>query len=221
MKARLLILGLTLAMSVSSRVDAATFAIGDLYNTGVDASHALLTLGSTDPNYTLVGPGGSVTPVAYTYGPPWVTNLPDAQWIAPVSGGTINGSYAYTTEFTLANDADLSTAIINGRFTADDRISDVILNGVRLGIGTVGDEIYQTWFNFQIDGSSPFQHGTNTLAFEVQNTHSVVTGLIVQMNGEYTTAAVPEPSSAILAGLGAGVGLALHAFRRRSRAAAA
>ncbi len=220
MKMRTLICCLTLAVFAAARADAGIISIGDLYNTGVDAGHNLLTIGASDPHYSLVGPGGSSTPIAKTHGSPWVSNLSDAQWIQPAANAQVNGTYTYTTSFTLANDAILSSALISGKFTADDKISNVILNGTALGIGTTGEEVHGSWFNFSILGSSPFQHGVNTLSFETRNTRGVASGLIVQMTGSYDATPVPEPASAVMMGLGVGAGLVVVALRRRSKAVA-
>jgi hypothetical protein len=139
---------------------------------------------------------------------------PAAQWIGSSAGGVPNGQYIYTTGFTIGADALLSSILIEGRFTADDKITNVRLNGNDLNIGTTGDEIYGTWFNFQIAGSSYYHVGANTLSFVTENTHRSQNGLIVQMSGSYN--AVPEPASIAMMGLG--VGAALAFARRRIKA---
>jgi len=64
--------------------------IPGLFNTGVDASGALLSGGAVDPHWTIIqsadssapGPAAYVVRSGYPI-PPWLDNGPDSRWIAP------------------------------------------------------------------------------------------------------------------------------------------
>ncbi|MDG3007375.1 PEP-CTERM sorting domain-containing protein [Paludisphaera mucosa] len=205
-----LALGLVLAVA-GSDVRGGNVTIADLYNTGVNSSHGLLADGASDLHYTVAYEAGAATaPVVGRLAGSWVANTSTAQWIVP-TGGQPNGTYTYATTFTVGGGADLASAVIGGRLTSDDMIQDVFLNGQSLGITTT-DESYGSWFNFS--AASNFQIGVNNLVFVTKNTHGAPTGLIVEMTGSYN-AAVPEPSSMALLGLGSVGLLAGRRFRRR------
>ncbi|WP_206108063.1 PEP-CTERM sorting domain-containing protein [Paludisphaera soli] len=205
-----LCLALSLVAAVATpNLSAGSVAIADLYNTGVDSSHVLLATGEPDLNYTLAHAGSPTTPVANRLAGTWVPDTSIARWIVP-QGSMPNGTYTYSTTFTVGADADLASASILGRLTADDTVDDVLLNGNSLGIST-GDQSYGTWYDLAINDY--FQVGENVLTFVTRNTNGGPTGLIVEMTGSYN--AVPEPSSMALLGLGAVGALACRRLRRR------
>lgn len=207
---------LALATAPSQSQAAGSIAIADLYNTGVNASHNPLPTWATDSHYTVSAGSGPYAIYVPGWSPAWVPNTSTAQWISPAYLTIGDGSsYDYATTFTLASNADLSTVSIAGKYAADDRITDVLLNGHSLGLSTsfLG---FGSFTSFSIASSAYFQVGQNTLTFQTSNIPSTPTGLIVDgLAGSYN--AVPEPSSAALLGLGA-VGLAVgRRLRRRSR----
>ena len=196
----------------------------DLYNTGVNSSGVTLGNLAVDPHYVVtvspIGAGSSfiVNPGGFPI-PPWVANTPGAGGSMWISGpGTLitqpNGEYLYQTTFTIGAGFDPATALITGQLTADDRVS-VDLNSVPV-VGLTPDQGYGAFTPFSIN--SNFISGVNTLTFHVFNTHSSVTGLRVEMSGTVQPAAVPEPATALLAGLGL-LGAVLHVRRRRRLAA--
>jgi hypothetical protein len=212
-------LGLALATAPSKSLAAGSIAIADLYNTGVNASHDPLPTGATDAHYTVSAGGGPYA--AYQlwpiWPPGWAPNTSTARWVSPATDSIGAGSsYDYTTTFTIGANADLSTVSISGKYAADDLITDVLLNGHSLGLST-GLFQFGSLIDFAITSSAYFQLGINTLTFETRNINGTPTGLIVDgLVGSYN-AAVPEPSSIAMLGLGA-VGLAAgRRFRRRTR----
>jgi hypothetical protein len=179
--------------------------ITDLYGTGVDNSHAHLAIGAADTHYTITAsadpaaPAGSAPRVVNTSSLPYVSNTPTAQWVAPVPNAfEPNGTYDYRTSFTLTPGADLSSVLITGSLSSDDRVASVFLNGVALAI-TTPVEGYTQLHSFAINAAlSPFfVSGTNTLTFRTENIFGAQTGLIVDMSGTFNV--VPEPASMVLA----------------------
>ena len=104
--------------------------------------------------------------------------------------GVPNGAYDYTTTFTIGPGANLSSILITGLVTSDDKLANVTLNGNSLGITTPSGETAATvGFNslhpFSISGSDGlFRTGVNTLTFDTLNQFGSVTGLIVQISRE-------------------------------------
>ncbi len=148
-----------------------------LFDTGVDLTGNALAGGATDPNYSLSGTTGMGAVVASKLPIAWIANTGTSAWIAPsadqAAGTSLPGTYDYQTTFTVP--ASLAGAgLITGSFTADDALTDVLINGVSTGFSGSGP----------LDASTPlsvsgnFVAGSNTLTFQVLNS-----GLIPSATG--------------------------------------
>src|SRR6266536_686722 len=116
-------------------------SIPTLFNTGVDDLHKALASGLADPHFALtVSAQGTPPPppIAATViqnHPAWVANDALQSWMGPVNPGTTNvaaGEYRYRTTFSLAG-FDPATAQIILSVAADNRLTDVLLNGSSRG----------------------------------------------------------------------------------------
>jgi hypothetical protein len=192
-------------------------AVG-LYNTGVDDANSVLALGVADTHYTL-STGASVfsTNDAEGYIGYWLAQNTTSRWITPLLGGSntasaasLGGSYGYQTTFDLTG-IDFSTAVIKGKVTADNGITDILINGISTGFvyGSAGAGTYNSFAEFTI--SNGFHSGLNTLTFNVIN-GSGPTGLRTEFSGSTFTAAVPEPDTYAMLMVGLGL---LGAVTRR------
>lgn len=198
----------------------ATSVITDLYNTGVDAGGTPQAHNSLDTHWDIVS-----APVGGTAGDPrvltsaggfpivpWLGDNTESAWIGPNTDDDSNdvpGSYTYETTFTLPEGFNIAEII--GRYSVDNLVTDVVLNGNSLGI-TSGNQ-FNAWTDFVIGADAPWVEGLNTLQFLVNNgAPTGPTGLRV----EFTSAVagfVPTPG-ALPAGLAM---LAAVGARRRRR----
>lgn len=212
------IISTTLGMVFSLGANA---AVG-LYNTGVDNSNNVLALGAVDTHYT-VGASAQTFSTNYPegYGPGyWLAPNLTSGWITPLlgagntaSGSAAGGDYTYQTTFDLTG-IDYSLLSIIGKVTADNGITDILINGISTGFtyGGPNTGTYSTFADFTI--GSGFHSGINTLTFDVVN-GSGPTGLRTDFSGTTFTAAVPEPETYAM--LLAGLGMIGFATRRRNK----
>ena len=166
---------------------ATLFVVSDipnlLFNTGVNASGALLADGATDPHYQITtNPDSELADaivIDSTTAPvagPWSPNTADSKWIGPrLTGGSATGNYTYTTTFDLSG-YDVSTVAISGDWTSDNGGVDILVNGISTGISR---NDFTTVGSFQIAPGS-FLSGTNTLDFIVNNNGAGSTGFKVE-----------------------------------------
>jgi hypothetical protein len=195
--------------------------IDSLWSTGLDASGARLVGGVADPHYTLLpGAAQGTVAIAIANHPAWALNDAASGFIGVADPGPTNtaaGEYNYQTSFDLTGFAP-DTTLLTLTMYADNRVNDVLVNGVSTGINFAGFAAQanaNTGKTFTIDASllpvGTFLSGINTLEFRTANDSPVgPSGFRVDLSG--SAEAIPEPSTFVLAGLG---GLALLAARRR------
>jgi hypothetical protein len=176
------------------------YTITDLYNTGVDNARQVLGDSVADSHYTLATyPAGTVTPGVTTPNKDlapinWIANTQTARWIGPNTASAYGpvGDYSYKTTFTLPS---FSEASIVGQIAVDDRITDILINGVSVG-NPVPLSSWTTIQRFSI--STGFVVGTNTIEFKL---HSIggPTGIQIDaINGTYKPSSVTAPTVIIV-----------------------
>ncbi len=139
------------------------------FSTGVGEDGVVLAPGSADPHYLLTVSAQSAPPpppIAATVienHPAWAANDAASSWIGPVNPGTANvaeGNYYYRTTFALAG-FDPATTVLRFNIGADNRLNDVLLNGVSKGLSYAGFSTLSGVFTL----TNGFVAGTNTLDF--------------------------------------------------------
>jgi hypothetical protein len=168
-----------------------------LFATGVDGNGNLLAVGSTDPHYVLSSsdpsnPGPAAIVIAPDPSGTWTLNSAASQWIsvnAQGNAGETAYTYAYTTTFTLTGDP--TTASLAGSWACDDSCT-VELNGTPVATASYAEPAWLAPQSFTIPAGSPFQSGSNTLTFTVDNSGDWATGLqVFSMTGSATASAGP------------------------------
>ncbi len=162
--------------------------------------------GIVDPHWTLIqAPTGATVygddAFTITAGSKNVLAPSGTEWIGPNPSSSFNappGDYTYETTFSLAGFI-ASSAIIQGKFAADNEVASITLNGVSVPLSFHGNLLSLTDFTI----SSGFVSGVNTLDFNVVNLGSEPnpTGLLVEFTSA-TATVVPEPTSLFLSAIG-------------------
>lgn len=213
-----LTIGLLLLFPV---VSSAAIVVTGLKNTGED-----VTLGppDTDNVYNVTYGGGPTTADAVVVSPInglWVANDADSQWISVQENakGHDLETVIYDMSFTVTADVgdDLTTLDIFGKWSADDEITEVIVNGTTVaGLDLLGPGIYQSLHSFTISGSdATWVTGTNKIEFKVLDTEKIVSGFRVDAVGwRAAPNVIPEPGTLAVWGL---LGLCGLGFLRRRR----
>jgi hypothetical protein len=180
---------------------------------------------ASDPDYVLTASTspqfiGQSTIVRSNDLPP--TYVPDSastasRWIGIHSGQGAQQTNLNEGNHTLRTTVDLtgfeaSTAVLNGRYTSDDIVISLRINGTAVITRSkeeFGDQLAFIDFAPNL-GAGLFRPGLNTIDFEIYNLHSP---MMLRVEAS-VTAAVPEPA----AGSVAGVVAALALLRRGRRA---
>jgi hypothetical protein len=155
--------------------------IPTLFSSGLDEAGIPLTPGLFDSHYHFSGSGDQT--IAMQNHPAWLANDALSQWIGFSGQGTDNqapGQFNIATTFDLAG-FDPETAVITLYLSVDNRVNDILINGVSTGI-TCGD--FTNWYGPYVI-SSGFVEGVNTLEFVFINegADSNPAGLRVKMAG--------------------------------------
>jgi hypothetical protein len=182
-----------------------------VFGTGADSSGLVLPGGSSDPHYTVTGPGVVGTQQAVVYSPAalwpqWVPNDANSAWIGFKDSSDTRpfGLYTFETTFNLTG-YNPSTASLVGRWAAD-QYGSFYLNGAL--IQSVPDGNWNAATNPTLTSftvTSNFVAGINILDFVVQFPDTF-DGLRVEpmtLTASPNGSGVPDAgSSALLLGLG-------------------
>ena len=99
--------------------------------------------------------------------PAWLGNDAGSSWIGVTNSGNLNinaGVYNYLTRFVM-NGFNPGSATVSINMAADDRCTNVFLNGAAMGFSVVGFASLSSTFTL----ASGFVDGTNTLEFRAVN----------------------------------------------------
>jgi len=147
-----------------------------VYSTGVDDNNKLLPDGAVDLHWRLVHGNDKTGKDQKTYTiqsakapiPPWSKQTADSKskWITLRADGVDipSGTYVYEQTFNLNQRIDLHTASVFGRFTGDDAVDSININGIKIAEGAG----FAHWTNFLI--TEHLVAGENTLKVTVKNT---------------------------------------------------
>jgi len=164
-----------------------------IWNTGVNDSQTALPDRALDSHWRLVESSDPSFqgPQVYTVKsdsfpiPPWIPNTLSSMWITPRPDGTsvAPGTYTYRLVFDLSSYASAAFRLV-GRYSADDALGKVELNGIETGIAGSEPGFFEKWHDFVID--QPLSPGVNTLDFQVVNGGSAPnpSGLRVEIEAE-------------------------------------
>jgi hypothetical protein len=194
----LLACGLALPLTAAQAVSLSGF-----HNTGVDDEDMTLSFGSVDTHYNAIGGGTSfVTPAD----PGSIAAPAGSGWIAIGDDPLDRRFNAYWLRFNAAPGEDEHIADLTLRISfASGGRTLVYLNGDDTGIRHRGDDTNASIGTYDLDGS--IREGDNYLVFVVRNRDGDPNAGGLLVTG--ATAHMPEPSAALLFGLGfAAVGAA-------------
>jgi hypothetical protein len=182
-------------------------------------------MGAPDPQITVCGSpysfGGTTIPAAPVSlqqavvippDPTW-TSLVGSSWVGYAAGIVPSGGYRYSVEFYLTT--GFLTPSMTVAFSADNACT-VFLNGSIIEPSSP-PKGYTAIHEVNTSAASLFQQGPNVLSFDVMNGEWLgdwggPSGVLFSAEVTYSSAAVPEPASLLLAigGLGTLLGLRRH-----------
>ena len=145
-----------------------TRRIPTLFSSGVGTNGAVVNVNTRDPHYFTVFAAQGVAntnSLVILNNPAWMANDTESRWLG-VATGTANvaaGRYNFLTRFSLTGFLP-ETARLSLGLAADDRCTNVFLNGVAKDISFVGFAAFST---FTL--TNGFVEGTNTLEFRTLN----------------------------------------------------
>lgn len=223
----------SMAILAAGGVSAGTI---DFISTG-----AGLTAGATDIRYTLTlqpgpasyGPAMVVAPDGGFPFPHWIANDAASQWIVPQGASLADmddNNYMVRTQFTIPAPEvgyELSGVLLRFRVAADNQVSDILLNGVSLGVAHPAapndpEFGYRSWSDtIDLSTDEGFAYQPNqvvTLDFNVwnkpQDGGNPMGFRLEVLAAETGISPVPEPATYALV---AGMGLVGFAGYRRFR----
>jgi hypothetical protein len=174
--------------------------------TALDASNNLLTTGGALDAHWIVqeqagGTGAAqvVVPSSADWGPTWVNDGPNSNWIARNANVTDNGPapYTFSTTFNLTG-SNLAQVSLAGSWTIDDG-GTLNLNGNQ--IGSLSRGAWVTLNPFSVAAGSPFlNQGLNTLSITITDSDRGLEGVRLEGLVMGVAGAVPEPSTLVLGG---------------------
>ena len=181
-----------------------------LFNTGVDNSYAKLALGSTDPHYQVVENGLSQAIVSVTNRAYPVSASAAYIW-QDADGNPGSVTRTFRTTFTLLAGYDPLTAMLTGKWYADNLGLDIILNGIASGQIYNGDP---SFVDFSL--GTGFVVGVNTIDFVVKDLGAPGALAVTNLVGTaVATSTVPEPSTVLLLAAGLFGGTVVGDRRKR------
>lgn len=155
----------------------------DLFNTGEDIG--LVPCGYQDRKWSISGSGAKVHPTPIS--PLWMTPREGSGWISydfitEAANQATQVDRDFATTINIPSDINLATLVITGKFAADDRVVDVMVNGTSKSITMPSGTNFNKLTAFSIPAGH-WKYGSNTIKFKVRTASGNApnpTGLLVE-----------------------------------------
>ena len=172
------------AADAAKEADAAVTTVPP-FATGLGANGMPLSDGSIDPHWTVQDSAANaltayVQTDALGYAGYWMAPSATSKFISPFADTVDpsgNGTFTYTTTFSLRAGVDAGAVALVVRYASDNQMTEVSLNGQPIAGVVAGG--YSTFETLNVTG--PFIEGVNTITFAVAN-QGGPTGLRVEMD---------------------------------------